>query len=152
MVSVIDYKDKPTQEAIDEIKELEQKLIQNQEEDRKPIVEGGNWDFYQFQKKKIHKEWAKLHDKKKQVEELGVSSKQLTQIKRLLPNFNVLQREKDTAGIYPIGDNIIKEGLWGGLKIRVHYEKYSPFMRNVQGMGSLAGKIDIDKIEFVFGT
>lgn len=94
-----------------------------------------------------NRKWDNAYQKKDRIEKEGISTKERTQLLRLIPNFEIEKREEQIAGFYHTDDDYIKVGIWNGKKVRVYYKKWTNFMRNVQGCASLAGRIDFKKIE-----
>ena len=88
----------------------------------------------------------KVIDKINEIEEYGLSRKEMNKLKRELMNFETLEhstnlgsRDRTVQGFSKTLDK----------KVKVSYTRYTSFMRNVRGCGSLAGQISIFTIEVV---
>jgi hypothetical protein len=90
--------------------------------------------------------YYKVEDKINEIKKLGISSKQKTRLKKELVLFALVESDKSIGST-----DVIKVGYSKTLGdwVKVSYTKFSSFMSNVRGCGSLANTIDIRSLEMI---
>jgi hypothetical protein len=98
---------------------------------------------YEIESNKI---WLKIDNAEQKIDNikrLGYSTRELTAVKKELPSGFSIKRDRDIAGT---SNQVILNSKKLGKPIKVEYSRGSQFLRNVRGMASEAGKVDIHKI------
>lgn len=139
-----------TQKAQQQLNELnnDQKYIQNQKDNLYSRLKGEQ-DAYMRkaitkQISDLDRKYYNIEDKKRTIEQIGYSTTEMSAIKRALPSFTSLSYDK-TLG----SSDKQKVGYVKSLNkyFIVRYTQYSSYMRNVRGMGSLAGTKDLGSVK-----
>lgn len=89
---------------------------------------------------------ARIYDKRSAIEKFGISSKELTKLKRELHGFRSIKYDRGLGS-----RDTVKVGYSKVLNsyVLVDSTSYTSFMRNVKGCGSLAGKTDISGFRLI---
>ena len=133
-----------TPSAQSELLELEQE--QNQIRNKQQTLNSLPYDIRRREQNRLDVKYYKLEDKKNDIKQTGLSTKELSAIKRESSNFTRLNSDK-TLGSSSVESVGHSKKLNAYVKIK--YTKYSDFMRNVRGMGSYAGKKDIRSVRII---
>jgi hypothetical protein len=128
-----------TPEAARELEEIKQKADYAQRQDNHYMQQGFRHEASSWRGK-----WARLYDKQTELEKLGISTNEKKAILLTLPSMFSINSDRNlgTRGGTKVGF-VAKLNAY----VKVSYTKYTDFMHNVRGMGSLAGKTDIDSVE-----
>ena len=101
-------------------------------------------------RREYNRVWNKMsakEDKIRDIEKLGISTKEKTSLLRESHSFSTISHDRGLG----MRDNVVVVGFSKVLNSHVKFNiaSYTEFMKNVRGMGSLAGKRDIEKIEYI---
>ena len=139
-----------TQNAQQQLNELnsEQKYIQNQKDNLYSRLRGEQDTYMRKaitkQTSDLDRKYYNIEDKKRTIESVGYSTTEMGAIKRALPSFTSLSYDKSLGS-----SNKQKVGYVKSLNkyFIVQFTEYGSFMRNVRGMGSLAGTKDLSSVK-----
>jgi len=134
-----------TVDARNEIEELKRNIEHYETEGRR-IWDRAGLSYKEKQtltKRPSDMRW-KLEERKSEIEKLGLSTKERSALKREIESFSGLQYGSSIGSRDKVVIGFSKKL---GKYLIVRYTKFSSFMRNVRGMGSLAGTKDIRSIK-----
>ena len=154
----------PTNECVAEQETLNNEIIAIELEigrlDKKWIdadsYSGLDWESRKMLRKQIRRNQDKLYNKKhnredklKEIKTLGVSSKQ---IRALVKEISLFSTEKYESSLG--ARDFIKRGFSKtlGILVRVEGTRFTSFMSNVRGCGSLSGKTYIKSLRGIANT
>jgi hypothetical protein len=134
----------------DELSELKSKhkyLEKHREEARQSYFKASGMEMHNMYKREMNacdRKMSNLDDRIRELQNLKLSSGEKRSLMKEMDNMTALKSDRDLANT-----NIVKVG-WSdtlGSYVKIKYTKWSSFMSNVRGMGSLAGKKEIDDVE-----
>jgi len=142
-----------SQKAREEIRELKAEQVRIQKEKDSIYFQQRKvpWDSYtrkglDSELRKLDNKYYKIQDRLSEIENIGFSTKERTSLKREIASFSTLShssnigsRDRKVIGYSKVLQNYVIVG----------YTSYSGFMRNVRGMGSLAGTKDINSVKVI---
>jgi len=102
--------------------------------------------MYSRELSRLYSDIARKEETLKTIEEQGISSHERGAIIKALTGFHTLSSDKSLGSRRVVAVGYVK--TLDSYAV-VTYTKWSGFMRNVQGMASMAGKTEIDNIELI---
>jgi len=129
-----------------EIAEIELDIKRKNDRAYKPNVESWLRDSIRKEVNALYNKQSKKEDKIREISEFGYSTREIGSLKRELAGFKSLSYHTSIGS-----RDIVKVGFSKALNnyVIVSYMKFTSFMRNVRGAGSLAGKSDINSIKII---
>lgn len=143
-----------TAKAVKEIAVIEAKIAAIKQEQVKLQIKRDNCSDYQIQKlirRELDREFDKqfkAEAKLKEIQERGFSTSEATALKKEMRDGHMHQFGYERS----LGcTNITKIGFSKVLNhyVKISYTRWSGFMANVKGCGSLANTVDLDKVEIL---
>lgn len=143
-----------TAKAVKEVAVIEAKIAEIKKEEMKLQAKRDNCSDYQIQKL-IRRELDREYDKQfkaeaklKTIQERGFSTSEATALKKEMREGHMQQfgyeRSLGCTSITKIGFSKVLNSY-----VKISYTRWSGFMANVRGCGSLANTVDLDKVEIL---
>lgn len=143
----------PTAKAQTELRELEILLIRTKREEDQAYFEQrktpyGSYTYkgLQLEIRKLNDKYYKIMERRDEIIKVGLSSLEQRHLKRELSNFTGLSRDTNLG---TRDRTVMGYSKTLGEYVIVRYTSYSGFMRNVRGMGSLAGTKSIHSVKII---